>query len=119
MRNRVTVAEAAFIGARLRKARLRAQTSVKELGALTGVHHSQVSRCELGDFKIVSPNVQKLCEYFKIEHPRLPRFAVRTEGLRARFDVLLTQIPASASAFERLFDVLEESQARKPKTRKA
>lgn len=113
MRNRVTPSEAVVIGARLREARLRANRGVTEVGSEAGVHHSQVSRCERGDFKTVSPNVQKLCNTLKVKHPKVPGDAVSQKDLRSRFDALLVEVPGSATAFERLFDVLEDSRARR------
>jgi transcriptional regulator with XRE-family HTH domain len=119
MRNRVTTSEAEAIGARLRDARLREHMSVIEVGLRAGVHHSQVTRCEHGGFKTISPNVQKLCKELNVKHPKVPIAWLEEEALRARFDALLSEMPASAAAFEKLFDVLEASPAHKPKSRKA
>lgn len=118
MRNRVSTSEAAAIGAELKNARLRSRLGIQELGSSVGVHHSQVSRSEHGDFKFVSPNVQKLCNYLGVVHPKVPEKGSADRSLRARFDALLTDIPASAGAFERLFDVLEASRTGRTKTRK-
>ena len=93
--------------------------SVTELGLKAGVHHSQVTRCEHGGFKTISPNVQKLCKELNVKHPKVPTAWLNQEGLRARFDSLLAEMPASAAAFEKLFDVLEAAPARKPKGHKA
>ena len=90
---------------------MRSNSGVAEVGAKTGVHHSQISRCERGDFKTVSPNVQKLCKEMNVRHPKVPRDSASQEDLRSRFDALLTEVPGSAAAFECLFDVLEKSQA--------
>lgn len=119
MRNRITVSEAAVIGARLREARLRESMSVKEVGLRANVHHSQVTRCEHGGFKTVSPNVQKVCKVLNVKHAKVPEAWLDEEGLRARFDALLVEVPASAAMFERLFDVLEDAPFRQPKGRKA
>jgi transcriptional regulator with XRE-family HTH domain len=119
MRNRVTVSEAAIIGARLRDARLHENMSVTEVGASANVHPSQVTRCEHGGFKTVSPNVQTLCKLLNVKHDKVPEAWIGEEGLRARFDALLAEVPASAAVFERLFDVLEAAQFRRPKGRKA
>jgi len=83
------------------------------------VHHSQVTRCEHGGFKTVSPNVQKLCNILNVKHAKLPKARIDEETLRARFDALLVEIPASAAVFERLFDVLETAPHREPRRRKA
>lgn len=83
------------------------------------VHHSQVTRCEHGGFKTVSPNVQKLCKELNVKHAKVPEAWMDEEGLRARFEALLAEVPASAAVFERLFDVLETAPSRKPRGRKA
>lgn len=83
------------------------------------VHHSQVTRCEHGDFKTVSPNVQKLCKSLNVKHAKVPEAWIDEETLRARFDALLVEVPASAAVFERLFDVLEAAPHRGPRGRKA
>lgn len=118
MRNRITISEAAVIGARLREARLRAKKGITEIGNTTGVHHSQVSRCERGDFKTISPNVQKLCKAMNVKHPKVPEIWMSQEDLRTRFDALLADLPGSAAAFACLFDVLEDSRARKSSRRR-
>lgn len=83
------------------------------------VHHSQVTRCEHGGFKTVSPNVQKLCKELNVKHAKVPDAWIAEETLRARFDALLAEVPASAAVFERLFDVLEAAPRHEPKGRKA
>lgn len=118
MRNKITPAEAVEIGARIRAARLRANKSIIEVGHLAGVHHSQVSRCERGNFKTVSKNVQKMCMYLQITHPKLESPEMLGRALSERFDALLKSVPGSAIAFSRLFDVLESStQAKAAHTR--
>jgi transcriptional regulator with XRE-family HTH domain len=118
MRNRVTIPEAALIGAGLRAARLRANLSVTELGFRANVHPSQVTRCEHGAFKTVSPNVQLLCNKLNVKHAKVPEAPIAEAGLRARFDALLAEVPASAAVFERLFEVLEAAPFRQPRGRK-
>lgn len=89
------------------------------MGTRANVHHSQVTRCEHGRFKTVSQNVQKLCKELNVKHLKVPKARTDGEGLRARFEALLAEVPASAAVFERLFDVLETAPSRQPKGRKA
>jgi hypothetical protein len=89
------------------------------VGMRANVHHSQVTRCEHGGFKTVSPNVQRLCKELNVKHVKVPEARTDGEGLRARFEALLAEVPASAAVFERLFDVLETAPSRQPKGRKA
>lgn len=110
MRNKIDPSEAVTIGTRLRAARKRANHSVVDVGRLTGVHHSQILRCEKGEFKTASPNVQKLCEFLAVSHPKLAPVHVGEQALRDRFDALLKARPGSAVAFARLFDVMEDAQ---------
>lgn len=119
MRNRISTSEAASIGFLLREARLKRNLGIKEVGLSLGVHHSQVSRCERGNFKTASLNVQKMCKYFDVKHEKMPKHLALEDSLRARFETLLSKMPASAAVFERLFDVLEASQKSKVKHRKA
>jgi transcriptional regulator with XRE-family HTH domain len=41
--------------------------SQDEISAITGVSQSQVSKILSGNFKTVSPNVKKICEYASIQ----------------------------------------------------
>lgn len=102
----------------LREARLKENLGIEEVGSSLGIHHSQVSRCERGNFKTTSPNVQKLCKYFGVKHEKVPKYQALEDSLRARFETLLSKMPASAAVFERLFDVLEASQKSKVSHRK-
>lgn len=109
MRNKITTAEAVAIGARLKAARLRSNRSLVEVGRAAGIHHSQVSRCERGAFKVISKNVRKVCETLDISHPQLTKARPRGLSLSERFDALIEELPGIAAAFDRLFDVLESS----------
>lgn len=94
----------------MRAARKRANQSLIELGRLSGVHHSQIIRCERGEFKTASRNVQILCDMLAVSHPKLLSAGAVDQGLRDRFDALLKARPGSAVAFARLFDVMEDAQ---------
>jgi transcriptional regulator with XRE-family HTH domain len=109
MRNKVKPAEATEIGARIKGARLRLKLSISELGSATGVHHSQISRCERGEFKTTGGNVQKLCKFLKISHPKLSTESLSKKHLRDRMEALIDAVPGSAVAFTSLLDVLEVS----------
>lgn len=98
------------IGARLRAARQRANQSLTDVSRLSGVHHSQILRCEKGGFKTASKNVQKLCELLAVSHPKLTPVADVELTLHDRFKALLKARPGSAVAFARLFDVMEDAQ---------
>lgn len=114
MRNKITPAEAVALGARLKAARLQSNSSLIEVGLAAGLHHSQVSRCERGAFKVISKNVQKLCELLEISHPQLTKMGAPGRPLSARFDALIEELPGSATAFARLFDLLESSAKARP-----
>lgn len=109
MRNKINPSEALAIGALMRAARTRANQSIQEFGAVAGVHHSQVSRCERGQFKTVNKNVHRMCTLLGISHAALHSVRPNDNDLTDRFDTLLKNVPGSAEAFSRLFDVLEAS----------
>ena len=114
MRKKITSSNATAIGARLKAARLQFGLSITELGSAVGVHHSQVSRCERGNFKTYGRNVQKLCNFLEITHTSLIDRPHNQAPLAGRFEAL----PGSAPAFARLFDFLEQSTATvRPKKR--
>lgn len=88
---------------------MRSNKSLVEIGQAAGVHHSQVSRCERGAFKVISENVQRLCEVLQIAHPKLSKSEPLPRPLKERFDALLEELPGSAAAFACLFDFIESS----------
>jgi transcriptional regulator with XRE-family HTH domain len=58
--------DARVLGDILRQARVSACLSLTELQEKSGVHHTQISRIERGQFRRPSTNVQKLCKIFDI-----------------------------------------------------
>lgn len=109
VRNKISPAEALTIGALMRAARTRTNQSIQEFGAIAGVHHSQVSRCERGQFRTANKNVQRMCALLGVSHEKLLSLGPADHTLKERFDILLKKVPGSAEAFSRLFDVLEAS----------
>lgn len=97
----------------MKGARLRLRLSISELGSATGVHHSQISRCERGEFKTAGGNVQKLCKFLEVSHPKLSSESMSKKHLRDRMEALIDAVPGSAVAFKSLIDVLELSLASK------
>ncbi|MCO4095335.1 MAG: helix-turn-helix transcriptional regulator [Acidovorax sp.] len=52
----------AELGHRIRKAREARNLTLSELMRRTGVHHSQLSRIERGQFRLNGKNVRKICK---------------------------------------------------------
>lgn len=111
MRKKIKPTQSEVIGARIRAARLRSLLSISEVSRATGVHHSQISRCERGNFKTYSKNVQKLCNFLEIVYPGITEQPRDHNALTGRFEALLKSLPSSVPAFAQLFDLLEGSVA--------
>lgn len=111
MRKKIKPTQSETIGARLKAARLRSLLSISELSNATGVHHSQISRCERGNFKTYSKNVQKLCNFLDISFPGVTDHPRDHTALTGRFEAILKSLPSSVPAFAQLFDLLEGSAA--------
>lgn len=54
------------LGRRIRRAREDRRLTLAALAARTGVHHSQLSRFERGQFRLNGKNVRKICKELNI-----------------------------------------------------
>ena len=87
----------------------RAQTI--ELAARTGIHQSQVSRLLRGQFRRVSPNVQRLLDYAARPARRLPPTRAQAQARESVIRAVLRNwdaTPAGARVLVRLLRSVEE-----------
>lgn len=97
--------QARALGERLRNERLTRKLSLQDLGKITGVHHSQISRFERGAAVTFSVNLQKICTELMIG--LTPKKAGEQMPLGHRVEALLRASPASEVAVDALVSALE------------
>lgn len=94
-----------MLGERLRTARRARKLSLKRLGELTGVHHSQISRFEQGEAVTFSVNLQKICKELRVG---LALSATdRSAPLSQRIDALVCAAPSMVEALEAFLTAME------------
>lgn len=107
MARKLDTAQAKLLGMQLKLARQRRSLSLKEVAHQCGIHHSQLSRIERGQFKRLSGNVQITCELLHIKpHGSISRNASAAQ-LHARLDELVSRDPRSAEILTALLDALD------------
>ncbi|WP_187808261.1 helix-turn-helix domain-containing protein [Aquipseudomonas alcaligenes] len=106
MTQRLNAAAAQNLGLRIREARINRGLTLTELGFLTNVHHSQLSRAEQGRFSLVSKNISAACTFLQISPQAIT--SDLPEHLIARVKHLVTSSPSHARVLERILDALEE-----------
>lgn len=97
--------QARALGERLRSERLARRLSLQNLGKITGVHHSQISRFERGSAVTFSANLQKICKELKIG--LTPKKTGEQMPLGHRVEALLRASPSSEVAVDALVSALE------------
>ena len=95
--------EAAAIGVHLLQARKTCGLTLKKVQAATAVDAGQISRFEAGQFKFVTPNLQKVLSFLQDFTPP----AERHPDLLHRFAVLLDRSPQHKVAATALIAALE------------
>lgn len=101
-----------MLGERLRTARRARKLSLKGLGELTGVHHSQISRFEQGEAITFSRNLQKICNELRVG---LAASATdRSAPLSHRVDALVRAAPSMVEALDALLTAMERVVASSP-----
>lgn len=82
-----------------------------EAASRCGMHHSQLSRIERGQFKTLSTNVQAICTNLHIKTHEALAPTVDLALLHSRLDALVSRDPRSAEILTALLDVLDTLQA--------
>lgn len=106
MTQRLNATEALQLGRRIRETRAERALTLKDLGAKTHVHHSQLSRIEQGRITLVSKNILTICTFLQI--PILPETCDSQEILISRVKRLISASPSTEPVLARLLDALEE-----------
>ncbi len=107
MASKLDTAQAKLLGMQLKLARQRRALSLEEVAHQCGMHHSQLSRIEHGQFKRLSGNVQIACDLLHIKpHESMSRTASAAQ-LHARLDELVSRDPKSAEILTALLDALD------------
>lgn len=104
--------DAKQVGCRIALARKKRGITLKELGFAVGVHHSQISRIERGQVRLIGKNMQKICIFLGLE-PVRESSAEPAVTFIARAEALLQEWPESEAVLNTLMDVLEMALARK------
>lgn len=99
--------DAIALGDKIRNARIEKDMTLKSLGKIIGVDHSQISRYERGQVVRISKNLQKICTFLQIDDD-LDRFSVGGVSLGRRVDELLLLAPEGGPAVAKLVEALEE-----------
>ncbi len=97
--------QARALGEQLRAARRNRMLSLKKLGEITGVHHSQISRFEKGVAVTFCTNLQKICKELNVGPTST--MAGEQMPLGHRVEALLRASPASEVAIDAFVSALE------------
>lgn len=106
MARRIHTAQARRIGARLKQARIDRGLSLQELATRCEMHHSQASRIENGEFRLLAGNVQKMCLLLDVAVGENGEPSPRTEDLHVQMEKLLQATPKAAPALKTILDAL-------------
>lgn len=97
---------ALVLGGQIKRKRLAKGLTLVQLGLVTGVNHSQISRYERGRMSTVSSNLQKICTFLHIESD--PELTVSAStSLGKKVDELIRMIPDSEPSVMKLVEALE------------
>lgn len=110
MARKLDQTQAEFLGTQFRLARQSRALSIQEAASQCGMHHSQLSRLERGQFKRLSGNVQILCSNLHIKPHELMADSTGVAQLHARLDALVGRDPRNAKILAALLDVLDTLQ---------
>jgi len=108
--------QARMLGERLRTARRSRKLSLKQLGELTGVHHSQISRFEQGEAITFSKNLQKICNELRVGLAMSG--TDRSAPLSQRVDALVCAAPTMVEALDAFLTAMEQVVASSPNPRR-
>lgn len=103
--------DAKQVGCRIALARKKRGMTLKGLGFAVGVHHSQISRIERGQVRLIGKNMQKICIFLELE-PMGDSTAKPADTFIARAEALLQEWPESEAVLSTLMDALEMALAR-------
>ena len=102
-------AEIADVGKRLRSAAKKQRLTVTEIGRLAGVHPSQVGRICRGEFRTMSFNVVQVCRVLGLD-PSAGRPATKTDAAWAQLERNLRKLweesPDRATQMARLMEAM-------------
>lgn len=88
------LSDAPTLGAKLRRARENYGLSLMDVAVKVGIHHSQVSRIERGQFKRPTKNVLKLCNFLNVQPP-IPSLQGKTPTLKQLQQRIARSVAAS------------------------
>ena len=104
--------DAKQIGCRIALARKKRGMTLESLGLAVGVHHSQISRIERGQVRLVGKNMQKICTFLGLE-PMGESTVEPADSFTARAEALIQEWPEGGEVLNTLMDALEMALARK------
>jgi transcriptional regulator with XRE-family HTH domain len=110
MARRLDPAAASLLGATIKAARLERSLSLQRLAHECGMHHSQLSRLERGQFTRLSGNVQVACSKLHIPANEVMASDPSVAQLHARIDALVTREPRTLEVLAALLDALDAMQ---------
>lgn len=110
MASKLDPAQAKLLGAQIKMSRQSRSLSMQEVATQCGMHHSQLSRLECGQFKRLSGNVQVVFSFLQIKPHELVASSTGVAQLHARLDALVNRDPRSAVLLAALLDALDTLQ---------
>lgn len=106
MAQKLNIEAARQLGLRIREARRNKGLTLQNLGSITNIHHSQLSRIEQGRAVLVSKNIKLICTFLQIS--TLPDMPESQEILISRVKRLISTSPSNERALARVLDAMEE-----------
>lgn len=104
--------DAKQVGCRIALARKKRGMTLKGLGFAVGVHHSQISRIERGQVRLIGKNMQKICTFLGVDLMG-DNTAQPAGAFMARAEALFQEWPESEAVLNTLMDALETALAGK------
>lgn len=98
--------DAVVLGGQIRRARLRKDLTLMELGRAVSVDHSQISRYERGQMSGLSTNLHKICTFLQINND-IDQLPAASTSLGRKVDELIRLAPEYEPAVMKLVDALE------------
>ena len=94
------------LGRRIERARRASGLTLEQAAARAGVHHSQLSRIERGQFRLIGNNVRKICRVLGVDLDGVDHDFL-CERVRATI-----RSPQAARAMNAFLDVINSAESR-------
>lgn len=111
MASKLNPAQAKLLGAQIKMSRQSRSLSMQDVATQCGMHYSQLSRLERGQFKRLSGNVQITCSFLQIHPHESVASSTGVAQLHARLDALVSRDPRSVAILTALLDAIDTLQS--------